>query len=85
MFKLIFLIFIVGLVVVLSFVLSFIRQIRQGIDNYKRQVNGDNDHPRRQTKTYGNQEGVVDQRPSSEKQKKIFPKDEGEYVDFTEE
>ncbi len=84
-FKFIFLVFAIGLVVVLSFIMRVIRQVRRGVDEFQKQVNGEDNQPRTRSKTYGNREGVVDQAPSSTKQKKIFPKDEGEYVEYTEE
>lgn len=36
-------------------------------------------------KTYGNAEGVSDPRTQDRRNRKIIPKDEGEYVDFVEE
>ena len=74
-------------------VLRRIQDIKQQFNNAGRQ--GQQDH----RKTYGNNaygnnaydnssynaEGISDSRSHADRNKKIIPKDEGEYVDFVEE
>lgn len=81
--KFILVIFIIGLVAVCWIAYKFFKSVSdatKGVNrrNAQRQT-------RMQSGTYGNQEGVVDQRNPEQVARKIIPSDEGEYVDFEEE
>ncbi|MFC2776018.1 MAG: DUF4834 family protein [Prevotella sp.] len=80
--KFIFVLFIVLFVFVLFTALRFLNTFRQNINRFRRTMNGAN---AQQRTNYGNREGVIDTRDPEEAQKKIFKKDEGEYVDYEEE
>uniref|UniRef100_A0AB33J967 DUF4834 family protein n=1 Tax=Prevotella sp. GTC17260 TaxID=3236796 RepID=A0AB33J967_9BACT len=89
--KLIFFIFVAGLLALVFIAYSFFRRLRDSARKMQDQVNGRyagrasaSSSTRR---TYSDKEGetVVDQRTSAEANQKIFSKDEGEYVDFKEE
>lgn len=81
--KIIFIIFVAGFLFALSLGWSFLKRVNEVKKQMNRQ-NKDFQH-QQQSRTYGNQEGVVDQRNPEKANQKIFPKDEGEYVDYTEE
>ena len=61
---------------------------RQGQQGH-RKANGNNANSSYGNNAYGNSsynaEGVSDSRSHADRNKKIIPKDEGEYVDFVEE
>lgn len=72
-------------------VLRRIQDIKQQFNNAGRQgqqghrkANGNNDNTSYGNSSY-NAEGVSDSRSHADRNKKIIPKDEGEYVDFVEE
>ena len=84
-FKLIFLIFLIGLLTVGFSALKIIHLFREGIRQFRQQAYTDS-HQRQHHKSAGNRnQTVVDHRNSAEANKKIFTKEEGEYVDFEEE
>ena len=77
-------------------VLRRIQDIKQQFNNAGRQgqqghrkANGNNANSSYGNNTYGNSsynaEGISDSRSHADRNKKIIPKDEGEYVDFVEE
>ena len=77
-------------------VLRRIQDIKQQFNNAGRQgqqghrkANGNNPNSSYGNNAYGNSsynaEGVSDSRSHADRNKKIIPKDEGEYVDFVEE
>ena len=77
-------------------VLRRIQDIKQQFNNTGRQgqqghrkANGNNANSSYGNNAYGNSsynaEGVSDPRSHADRNKKIIPKDEGEYVDFVEE
>ena len=77
-------------------VLRRIQDIKQQFNNAWRQgqqghrkANGNNANSSYGNNAYGNSsynaEGVSDSRSHADRNKKIIPKDEGEYVDFVEE
>ena len=77
-------------------VLRRIQDIKQQFNNAGRQgqqghrkANGNNANSSYGNNAYGNRsynaEGVSDSRSHADRNKKIIPKDEGEYVDFVEE
>ena len=77
-------------------VLRRLQDIKQQFNNAGRQgqqrhrkANGNNANSSYDNNAYGNSsynaEGVSDSRSHADRNKKIIPKDEGEYVDFIEE
>ena len=77
-------------------VLRRIQDIKQQFNNAGRQgqqghrkANGNNTNSSYGNNAYGNSsynaEGISDSRSHADRNKKIIPKDEGEYVDFIEE
>lgn len=77
-------------------VLRRLQDIKQQFNNAGRQrqqghrkANGNNANSSYGNNAYGNSsynaEGVSDSRSHADRNKKIIPKDEGEYVDFVEE
>ena len=77
-------------------VLRRLQDIKQQFNNAGRQgqqghrkANGNNANSSYSNNAYGNSsynaEGVSDSRSHADRNKKIIPKDEGEYVDFVEE
>lgn len=77
-------------------VLRRIQDIKQQFNNAGRQgqqghrkANGNNANSSYGNNAYGNStynaEGISDSRSHADRNKKIIPKDEGEYVDFVEE
>lgn len=81
-FKIIFIIFLIGLLVVGFSAAKFISIFREGAKLFREQAKGSaqqRQHHRNTTQT------VVDHRDADEINKKIFKKDEGEYVEFEEE
>ena len=67
-------------IVLFAFVL--LNTFRQNVNRFRRTMNDAN---AQQRTNYSNREGVIDTRDPEEAQKKIFKKDEGEYVDYEEE
>lgn len=82
-FKIILIIFLIGLLVVGFSAAKFISIFREGARQFREQTKGSaqqrQQHRRSTTQT------VVDHRDADEINKKIFKKDEGEYVEFEEE
>lgn len=81
-FKIIFIIFLIGLLVVGFSAAKLISIFREGARQFREQAKGPaqrQQHRRSTTQT------VVDHRDADEINKKIFKKDEGEYVEFEEE
>ena len=84
-FKLLILFFLVALAVGLLRIYRFIhtisdqaKQIRDSAEKRSKRQNGNH-------RTYGDDETVVDQRDPDDANRKIISKEDGEYVDFTEE
>ncbi len=80
--KIIFIIFLIGLLVVGFSAAKFISIFREGARQFREQSKGpaqQRQHRRSSTQM------VVDHRDVDEINKKIFKKDEGEYVEFEEE
>ena len=75
-------IFVLLFAFVLFTALRFLNTFRQNVNRFRRTMNDAN---AQQRTNYSNREGVIDTRDPEEAQKKIFKKDEGEYVDYEEE
>lgn len=75
--KVLFFILLLGLIAIIVFLLSVWQQVRSGFRRFRQQGNA------QQTHVDGNV--VIDRRTPEEAAKKIIPRDEGEYVDFSEE
>ena len=69
--------FIFGLVAIAIFLLSVWQQVKSGYRRFREQGSQQQQH------VDGNI--VIDHRSPEDASKKIIPKDEGEYVDFSEE
>lgn len=69
--------FIFGLVAIAIFLLSVWQQVKNGYRRFREQGSQQQQH------VDGNV--VIDRRSPEDASKKIIPKDEGEYVDFSEE
>ena len=84
--KFIFLLFIALFIFILLMAFRFISTFRDNINKFNRR-SGDFDRQQwgRHRRTYGDDERVIDTRDPEEAGKKIFKKDEGEYVDYEEE
>ena len=84
--KFIFLLFIALFIFILLMAFRFISTFRENINKFNRRPG---DFGRQQwaqrRRTYGDDERVIDTRDPEEAGKKIFKKDEGEYVDYEEE
>ena len=84
--KFIFLLFIALFIFILLMAFRFISTFRDIINKFNRRSR---DFRRQQwgqrRRTYGDDERVIDTRDPEEAGKKIFKKDEGEYVDYEEE
>lgn len=79
--------FLVGIVRVGLFVLRIRKQMKQFTQNMRQQQQQQQqDSGYGQSTTTHTQDGVtiIDRRDPDERNKKIFTKDEGEYVDYTE-
>lgn len=74
--KFLFLLFIFGLIAIVVFLLSVWQQVKNGFRRFREQDG------QQQTHVDGNV--VIDRRSPEDVSKKIIPKDEGEYVDYTE-
>ncbi|SFG38632.1 DUF4834 family protein [Prevotella sp. KH2C16] len=81
--RILFLFFLACFIAALYIGYSFYKRIHQTTKTFRDQM--EQQQRRQQGHTYGNQEGVVDQREPQKANQKIIPKDEGEYVDFEEE
>ena len=75
--KFLFFLLIFGLIAIAIFLLSVWQQVKSGYRRFREQ--GSQQH----TNVDGNV--VIDRRSPEDASKKIIPKDEGEYVDFSEE
>ena len=84
--KFIFLLFIALFIFILLMAFRFISTFRDNINKFNRR-SGDFDRQQwgQRRRTYGDDERVIDTRDPEEAGKKIFKKDEGEYVDYEEE
>ena len=69
--------FIFGVVAIAIFLLSVWQQVKSGYRHFREQGS------QQQTHVDGNV--VIDRRSPEDASKKIIPKDEGEYVEYTEE
>ena len=74
-------VFIFGLIAIIVTVVGFWVRVRSLIDQFR---NGSAHNARCSSSRNGSEE-VIDQRNPDETDRKIFPKDEGEYVDYTVE
>ncbi len=81
-FKIILIIFLIGLLVVGFSAAKFISIFREGARQFREQTKGP---AQRQQHHRSTAQTVVDHRDADEINKKIFKKDEGEYVEFEEE
>ena len=75
--KFLFFLLIFGLIAIVIFLLSVWQQVKSGYRRFREQGS------QQQTNVDGNV--VIDRRSPEDASKKIIPKDEGEYVDFSEE
>ena len=83
-FKFILLLFIALFLFILVFAFRILNFFRNGINQYNKQ-NGNNAGRQGRNNSYDDDEKVIDTRNPEDAKKKIFTKDEGEYVDYTEE
>ena len=83
-FKFILLLFIALFLFILVFAFRILNFFRNGINQFNKQ-NGNNAGRHGRNNSYGDHEKVIDTRNPEDANKKIFTKDEGEYVDYTEE
>ena len=82
-FKFILLLFIALFLFILIFAFRILNYFRNGMNQFKQ--NGNNEGRHNRNSAYGDDEKVIDTRNPEDASKKIFTKDEGEYVDYTEE
>jgi hypothetical protein len=75
--KFLFFLLIFGIIAIAIFLLSVWQQVKSGYRRFREQGS------QQQTNVDGNV--VIDRRSPEDASKKIIPKDEGEYVDFSEE
>lgn len=75
--KFLFFLLIFGIIAIAIFLLSVWQQVKSGYHRFREQGS------QQQTNVDGNV--VIDRRSPEDASKKIIPKDEGEYVDFSEE
>ena len=78
------LIFIAIVLIITLFAYRLYNQIHRAADNFRRQMNK---QQHRSSHTHGearDEETIIDRRTQQEANKKIFSKDEGEYVDYQE-
>lgn len=80
LFKLMIFLVVVFLAVICFTVLGLLHKLRKTAEKMKQDMNGDSVGASRQ-----GADEVIDTRGKAQSGKKIFGKDEGEYVDFTEE
>lgn len=83
--KILFIIFIAGLLIVAFTAAKIIAFIKEGARQFREQANGGAYRQPHQSHRRDTGQTVVDRRDADEVNKKIFKKDEGEYVDFEEE
>lgn len=83
-FKFILLLFIALFLFILIFAFRILNYFRNGMNQFNKQ-NGNNEGRHGRNSSYGDDEKVIDTRNPEDANKKIFTKDEGEYVDYTEE
>ena len=83
-FKFILLLFIALFLFILVFAFRILNFFRNGINQFNKQ-NGNNAGQHGRKNSYDDDEKVIDTRNPEDANKKIFTKDEGEYVDYTEE
>lgn len=86
--KFLFLIFLAGLVAVIAVVWKFYRRIHAATERLRQQMGGTQDNATSQTSqrttTTDSGDTIIDTRSQEQATQKIFPKDEGEYVEYTE-
>ena len=83
-FKFILLLFIALFFFVVFFAFRILKIFRNGMNQFNNQ-SGTPQGRQRKRNSYGDDEKVIDTRNPEDANKKIFTKDEGEYVDYTEE
>ena len=84
-FKIILILFLLGLLFISLSAIRVIAFFRKGMQQFKQQTQQQNTQQRQQQHRYSNGQVVVDHRNAKEANKKRFKKNEGEYVDFQEE
>ena len=85
-FKILLIILLIILLTVGFSTAKIIGLFREGARQFKEQMNGQgHQQQQRQQRPRNNEQVIVDQRDEEDINKKIFNKDEGEYVDFEEE
>lgn len=84
-FKIILILFLLGLLFIGLSAIRVIAFFRKGMQQFKQQTQQQHTQQRQQQHRYSNGQVVVDHRNAEEANKKIFKKNEGEYVDFQEE
>ncbi|ETD16014.1 MULTISPECIES: DUF4834 family protein [Prevotellaceae] len=78
------LVFIAIVLIIALFAYRLYSQIHQAADNFRRQMNKHHHHSSHTHSEAGDEETIIDRRTLQEANKKIFSKDEGEYVDYQE-
>lgn len=82
--KFVLLLFIALFIFVLMFAFRILKFFRNGVNQFNNQ-NGTHQGQQRKRNSHSDNEKVIDTRNPEDAKKKIFTKDEGEYVDYTEE
>lgn len=85
--KFIFLLFIAFFIFILLTAFRFISTFRSNMNKFNRRSQGFSQQQQghQQRRTYGQNDQVFDTREPQDANKKIFKKNEGEYVDYVEE
>lgn len=80
-------IFIIALFFIGSFIYRIYKQInkvKKQFGNFTGQNNGANHAAGQDSRTYGDEEIIIDKRNPDKSSQKIFTEDDGEYVDYEE-
>ncbi len=75
-------------IIMIVFTVFFLKRFFGSVRNMKEQMNGRYRNTKQgygQQRTYPNDEMIIDRRTTEQANQKIFDKNEGEYVEFTEE
>lgn len=84
-FKFILLVFLSTVIFIAVGVYVFYKRVRGFVNQFRQQAERKGTQSYTRTTHYGKGETVVDSRSPQETNRKIFTKDEGEYVDYEEE
>ena len=84
-FKLLFVIFMVGLLTIAVFLLGIYRRVHGALNDFRKQASAQQRDQNNGQRRRSDEEIITDRRSAADARQKIIPKDEGEYVDFKEE